>query len=70
MLETAAIERLHEDVGREVFVAVLLHVEIDELRDRRTVAAFELGFRCRAEKELEAIAEDAGRVLAGERRNL
>ena len=38
LLEAGAVERAHEDFGREVLVAVLLHVEVDELGHGRAVA--------------------------------
>ena len=37
-LEPRPVERPHEDVGRELLVAVLLHVEVDELRHDGAIA--------------------------------
>ena len=59
------------DLGREVLVAVLLHVEIDELRHdacrrRRVNCALRGG----AVQQFQPIAEHVDRVLAGERRDL
>ena len=48
LLQARPIERAHEDLGRELLVAVLLHVEIDELGDDRAVGASEARFGGRA----------------------
>ena len=64
------IERPHEHLGRELLVAILLHVEIDELGHDRAVAPLEPGLRRRAKQQLQPVAQHVDRVLAGQRRNL
>ena len=68
--ERGPAERAHERLGRDRHVAVLLHVEIDELRDLGAVAASEAGLGGRAVEPLQPLAQDAQRVLARERIDL
>ena len=63
--EARAVERLEEGLDGDLEVAVLLHVEVDELRDAGTVGACEALLRGRANQQLEAIAEPAEGRLAG-----
>jgi hypothetical protein len=65
-----SLQRAHEDLAGQAEVAILLHVEVDELRHARAIAARE-GGTCRAAiQALQAVAQRRDRVLAGDGRHL
>lgn len=64
------IERAHESLGRQLLVAVLLHVEVDELRHDAAIRPREARAVGAAVQAFEAIAEHRDGVFAGQRRDL
>jgi hypothetical protein len=69
-LEAFPIESAHECLRCEVQVAVLLHVEVDELRHLRAICTGEAKMSRLAIESLQPVAKDSERVLPGERRDL
>ncbi len=70
MLQTVTVQRAHERRCGEFLVPILLHVQVNELRDRRAVGPHERRAVRRAEQAFQPIAQHAHRVLAGQRRDL
>ncbi len=66
----ASIQRLHERRGRDAQVAVLFHVQVDELWHFAAVGVSEPRLHRRAIQQFQAIGQDVDRVLAGQRGDL
>jgi hypothetical protein len=64
------VEGALEGLDRDREIAVLLHVQIDELRRLRAVGAGEALPAGRAEQALQAVAERRDRLLSGQRGDL
>ena len=69
-LEPGPVERAHEGLGSEPHVAVFLHVEVDEFRHGRAIGPRVEQIRRGAVEHLEAVAQHAHGVPAGQRGDL
>ena len=70
LLQARPVERSHERLGGDFLVAVLLHVEVDELGDDRAVGAREAALGGGAVEQLQPVAQHVHRVLASQRGDL
>ena len=69
-LQPGPAQRAHEGLGREVHIAVFLHIEVNHLGHHAAVGPLKSLFGRQAIQRLQPIAQHADGVLAGERRNL
>ena len=70
LLETRPVERAHEGLRGDRQIRVLLHVEIDELRNLAAVGVPEAHARRLAVEQLQPVAQDRERVLERQRGKL
>jgi len=70
ILEARARQGLDEGLHRDLEIPILLHVEVDELRDLGSIRAGEAGLRRGTVEQFHSIAEDLDRVASGDRREL